>query len=135
MGWHVVWVGMLIGALGLGLGFAYITQGLAQWQTMIFTATAFMQVFHALAVRSTYESLFTIGVFSNRMMWVVIGIITVLQLAALYTPLATFLGLTALSLVDLLICVALGLVVFVAVELEKLVMRTGRRREAALAQG
>jgi Ca2+-transporting ATPase len=123
MGIHVIWVGLLIGLLGLGVGFVYIINDQPQWQTMIFTATAFMQVFHALVTRSSYESLFRIGVFSNRVMWYIIGVVVVLQLIALYTPLANFLGLQALGLVDLLVCIALGSVIFIAVEIEKYIVR------------
>jgi P-type Ca2+ transporter type 2C len=126
MGTHVIWVGLLIGAIGLGIGFIYKIAGLEQWQTMIFTTTAFMQIFHALVTRSSYESLFRIGVFSNRLMWYIIAVIVALQIAAVYTPLADFLGLTSLSLGDFLLCVGLGSVIFIAVEIEKWVLRRGK---------
>ena len=126
MGWQTAWVGIAIGLLTLGVGFWYYREGLAQWQAMMFTSLAFLQVFQALATRSNTESLFTIGVFSNRVMWAVIALVVGLQLVALYTPLGVFLGLQPLSALDLLVCVGLGLALFIAVELEKLVIR-GRR--------
>jgi Ca2+-transporting ATPase len=134
MGWQVSWVGIVIGVLTLGVGFWYYTQGYAQWQAVMFTTLAFLQVFQALATRSNTESLFTIGVFSNRVMWGVIALVVGLQLVALYTPLGAFLGLLPLTAVDLLVCVGLGLALFVAVEVEKLFLRgrtAGSRRLAA----
>jgi Ca2+-transporting ATPase len=136
MGWQVTWVGMAIGVLTLGVGFWYYNQSNAQWQSMMFTALAFLQLFQALATRSNTESLFTIGIFSNRVMWGVIGLVVSLQLAALYTPLGLFLGLTPLTMGDLLICVTIGLALFIAVEIEKLFLRSrasGSRRSALQA--
>jgi Ca2+-transporting ATPase len=124
MGWQVTWVGLAIGVLTLGVGFWYYSQGLAQWQAMMFTTLAFAQIFQALATRSNTESLFTIGVFSNRVMWGVIALVVTLQLVALYTPLGIFLGLQPLTAADLGICLAIGALLFAAVEVEKLVQRS-----------
>jgi Ca2+-transporting ATPase len=123
MGWQVGWVGVAIGVLTLGVGFWYYAQGAAQWQAMMFTTLAFLQVFQALATRSNSESLFTIGVFSNRLMWAAITVVVGLQLAALYTPLGAFLGLRPLAAADLLLAVGVGAALFAAVEAEKLVLR------------
>jgi len=134
MGWQVTWVGLAIGVLTLGVGFWYYIQGYAQWQAVMFTALAVLQVFQALATRSNTESLFTIGVFSNRVMWAVIALVMGLQPVALYTPLGVFLGLLPLTAIDLLVCVGLGLTLFAAVEVEKLLLRgrvAGSRRLAA----
>jgi Ca2+-transporting ATPase len=123
MGVQTAWVGVAIGVLTLSVGFWYYREGLIQWQAMMFTTLAFLQVFQALVTRSNTESLWSIGVFSNRVMWGVIGVVVGLQLVALYTPLGVFLGLQPLTVPDLLLCVGLGLVLFAAVELEKLVLR------------
>jgi Ca2+-transporting ATPase len=123
MGWHVVWAGLYTGIVGLGVGFVYIQSGLEQWQTMIFTTVAFLQIFHALAIRSNTESLFSIGLFSNRLMTGIVALVVSLQLLALYTPLNIFLGLQPLSLIDLLISIGLGATLLVAVEFEKFLLR------------
>lgn len=123
MGWQVAWTGIVIGALTLAVGFWYYTSGLPQWQTMMFTTLALLQVFQALATRSSTESLFTIGVFTNRLMWGIIAVVVGLQLVALYTPLGFFLGLQPLTLADLGIAAAIGLLLFVLVELEKVLLR------------
>ncbi|MFV9504604.1 MAG: cation-translocating P-type ATPase [Oscillochloridaceae bacterium umkhey_bin13] len=123
MAWQTLWVGLAIGILTLIVGFGYYAQGLAQWQTMMVTSLVFLQVFQALATRSNTASLFQIGVFSNRVMWGIIALVVGLQIAALYTPLGLFLGTQALSPVDVLICVGIGVLLFMSIELEKLIMR------------
>ncbi|MEM8531623.1 MAG: cation-translocating P-type ATPase [Chloroflexota bacterium] len=135
VGLQVAWTGMLIGAIALGVGFWYYTAGLPQWQTMMFTTLAFLQIFQALATRSNTESLFTIGVFSNRPMVGIVALVTILQLATLYTPLSIFLGVQALSLGEVLICVGLGSVLLVAIELEKAIIRWRAMERSVLVQG
>ncbi|HEX2909894.1 MAG TPA: cation-translocating P-type ATPase [Chloroflexia bacterium] len=127
MGLHVSWVGLFIALAAGVIGFIYYQSGSTYWQSMIFTTVAFLQVFQALATRSTYNSLFSIGIFTNRFMWGIIGLVSLLQLLALYTPLRIFLGLAALPLSDLLVCIGVGASLFGAVELEKIILR-GRNR-------
>lgn len=131
VGRQVIWVGALIGIIGIGVGLWYYLQGLPQWQTMIFTTTAFMQIFQALATRSSHESLFSIGVLSNRLMIGVIALVSALQVAVLYIPAlqASFLRVVPLSPRDFLVCIGLGSIILIAVECEKLVMRRRRRVE------
>lgn len=129
MGREVIWVGIWLTIVSLGVGFWYYTQGRVEWQTMIFTTLAFLQVFQALASRSNEESLFKIGIFSNQVMVAIIALVVSLQLAALYLPvLPTFLGVVPLPLNDLLISIGLGSTVLVAIELEKLLRQQRQRR-------
>ncbi|MBI5943162.1 MAG: cation-translocating P-type ATPase [Chloroflexi bacterium] len=122
-GTQVIWVGALIGALALGLGSWYYFTGREQWQTMVFTFLAFAQVFQALASRSAKDSIFKLGVMSNPLLAGMSALVAGLQLAVIYIPfLAEFFGVKALSLCDLSIAVAGGVVVFVAMEVEKRVI-------------
>ena len=135
MGIQAAWVGALIGVLALVVGGVYYFQGLPQWQTMIFMTLAVLQIFQALATRSNTESLFAIGVFSNRVMWGAIAGVVALQFAAVYVPpLSTaFLRTVPLTAQDLGITVAAGLILFAAIELEKWIIR--RMRSARLQPG
>ncbi|WP_102128018.1 cation-translocating P-type ATPase [Deinococcus planocerae] len=135
MGWHVVWVGAYITVVALGVGFWYYRQDLPQWQTMIFTTLAFLQVFQALAIRSNTEPVWRIGLFSNRLLVGLTLLVVGLQLAVLYVPLlqATFLRLVPLSAADLLIAAGLGFTLLVAVEIEKWLARRRRRGRPAPA--
>ncbi len=124
MGIRTIWVGGLIAILGLGVGFWYYQAGLAQWQTMIFTAMTFLQVFQVLATRSHRESLLRVGIFSNRLMWLCIGVIMALHLTLLSVPLLrSILHLVPLTAIDLALCFGVGALLFVAIESTKWVER------------
>jgi Ca2+-transporting ATPase len=114
-------VGLLIGALGLGIGGWYYFGDHPEWQTMIFSSLAFAQVGQALASRSDRESLLTLGLASNPLMLGMAALVTLLQLAVLYIPpVASFFSVVPLSLPDLLVALGAGLVVLVALESAKL---------------
>lgn len=119
-GIQTIWVGALIGVLALGLGSWYYFTGHPEWQTMIFTSLAFMQVFQALASRSNKDSLFKMGLLSNPLLAGMALLVVVLQLMVLYIPmLANFFNVIPLSGYDLMTAASMGLVVFIVMELEK----------------
>ncbi|RPH55521.1 MAG: HAD family hydrolase, partial [Chloroflexi bacterium] len=119
-GTQTIWVGALIGAIGLGLGAWYYFAGRAEWQTMIFTSLAFAQVGQALASRSNKESLFALGLASNPLLLGMSALVLGLQLAVIYIPpVAAFFSVVPLGLADLGICVLAGLLVLAAIEIEK----------------
>jgi Ca2+-transporting ATPase len=120
MGRHVVWVGLLMGILSLGIGFWYWRTNDLNWQTMIFTTLTFSQMAHILAIRSERQSLFRIGLFSNKALLAAVGLTVILQLALLYvSELRVVFRTTALSPVDLATTAGFAAVIFCAVELEK----------------
>ncbi len=119
LGVQAVWIGTVIGVLSLGVGIWYHEADRIEFQTMMFTSLAFLQIFQALATRSDTESLFRLGLRSNMVMTGTVAGVAALQLLALYTPLREFLGLERLGAVDLAICIGLGVVLFVLVELDK----------------
>ena len=86
LGYHIVWVGTLIGGLSIFTQWWALSQGSANWQTMVFTVLTFAQLFHVMAIRSDRESLFTIGLTSNMPMLGAVGLGAVLQLAVIYVP-------------------------------------------------
>jgi Ca2+-transporting ATPase len=131
LSWQVGGIGIFIGLVGLAIGFLYYREGLAYWQSMLFNTAAFLQIFQALATRSSTESLFRIGVFSNRWIWPIIGLVSLGQVLAIYSPLATFFGLKPLPLFDLGLSIALGSSLLLVVELEKLALRHRRARKEA----
>lgn len=125
LGRRTMWIGTLIGVLALGVGFAYHAADQPQWQTMMFTSLAFLQVFQALATRSSTETLMKLGVRSNPVLLGIVGLVSALQIVALVTPVRTFLGLEPLRLIDFGLCVGLGLGLFAIIEAAK-VVRSGR---------
>jgi Ca2+-transporting ATPase len=119
----------VIGAVTLGVGFAYYALDLPEWQTMMFTTLAFMQVGQAFATRSNTESLRRIGWSTNRVMLGVAALVVGLQLLTIYSPLREFLDLDTLDVFDVAICAALGVALLVLVEAVKWVQR--RRAQPA----
>ncbi len=132
MGLHVIWVGLLMAVVTLGAGFYFWTPGdESSWhqaQTMIFTIIVFLQLGHAMAIRSTTTSTFQLGFLSNPALLGAVGLMVLLQTAVVYVPaLQTFFGTTSMPPSHFLLCLALGSSVFWAVEIEKWVARrTGR---------
>jgi P-type Ca2+ transporter type 2C len=85
LGWHVLWVGLLMGLVSLGLGFWAWSTGQANWQTMLFTTLTLSQMGHALAVRSRRDSLFHRPVVQQAPVGAVL-LTFLLQLAVVYLP-------------------------------------------------
>jgi Ca2+-transporting ATPase len=119
-GVQTIWVGVMIGALALGLGSWYYFTGRPEWQTMIFTSLAFMQVFQALASRSSKDSLFKLGLLSNPLLAGMALLVVALQMMVMYIPaLAHFFEVLPLSGCDLSIAAGAGVLVFLVMEVEK----------------
>ena len=119
-GRQTAWIGLLMGALGLGAGAWYYFGGRENWQTFVFTVLAFAQVGQALAARSTHTSLFRLGLRSNPVLLALVGVVAGLQLLVIYVPaLQDFFSTAALNLVDLLLAAGAGVLVFAVIELTK----------------
>ncbi len=128
---HLVWVGLLMGAVSLVVQAAAIRLGGTHWQTMVFTVLCFSQMGHVLAIRSDRDSFFSQGLMSNRPLVGAVALTVVLQLATIYVPfLQPVFKTQALSPGELAAALAASTVVFWAVELEKLIKR-GRDARAA----
>ncbi|MBK7975200.1 MAG: cation-translocating P-type ATPase [Deltaproteobacteria bacterium] len=124
LGWHAAWVGTLMTATCLGIGYFTWRAGDEHWQTMIFTTLALSQMAHVLAIRSERDSLFQQGLFSNP--WALGAVLLTVALQAIVvfvTPLQRVFHTVALAPVDLGWCVGLASVIFVGVEIEKWVKR------------
>ena len=120
LGWHIVWVGLLIGANTLGVGYWYWSHAEPQWQTMVFLTMTLTQMAHVLAIRSERDSLFRIGLRSNKPLLMAVLLTIGLQLAVVYLPFLQGLFATVtLSAGDLILSIALSSLVFWAVEIEK----------------
>ena len=146
MALQILWIGGLMAFLSLAVGYAewgshaetLAVQPVAReahgdvtaetWQTMLFTTMVMAQLFLAFAVRSARRSVFRIGVFSNRPLVAAFAGTLVLQLLVIYVPLLqAFFKTTPLSAVQLGVCMGVAALIFVAVELAKLVPRRSRQ--------
>ena len=121
LGSQIIWMGIV----SLGVGMIYwLNDPNGPWQTMIFTTLVLAQMGNALATRSSRDSLFRIGLFSNRLMVGAVMLGFVLQLLLIYVPVfQTIFKTQPLSIQDFFICLIASAVVFVVLELSKLVKR------------
>jgi len=122
----IIWIGLLMGGVSIFTqAWAYHT-GHAHWQTMVFTVLTLSQMGNVLAVRSERASFFQLGVWTNRPMVGAVLLTFLLQMATIYVPaLNPIFKTEPLDVEELVICLALSTVVFVAVEIEKWLIRGG----------
>jgi Ca2+-transporting ATPase len=124
---HMVWVGLLIGALTLLAQAVAIAAGSPHWRTMAFTVLTLSQLAHVLAIRSERESLFSQGIGSNLPLLGAVAFTFALQMAAIYVPfMNAALNTEPLTPAELAFSLALAAVVFFAVEAEKWLVRRGK---------
>ena len=125
-GLHMFWVGILMAGITLSLQAWAIRNGL-HWQTIVFNVLCLSQMGHVLAIRSEKQSLFSIGIFSNKPMIGAVIIVLLLQFIITYTPaLQPIFKTEALTLSEFLITGAAASIVFFAVEIEKAIFRKRR---------
>lgn len=96
-------------------------------RTMGFTILVFAQMLNALCSRSHDQSVF-VGLFANKWLWAAIALSTLLQVVVIYVPfLNTAFGTMPLSAGAWAECLGLAMVVLVASELRKCVLRALRK--------
>jgi Ca2+-transporting ATPase len=124
LGVHALLVGLFMAMLVLGIQTWGMRSNIVEWQTMVFTALCFTQLYHVMAIRSERESFFTQGLFSNPYLLVAVAISFILQMAIIYVPALNLIFKTQpLSAFQLFLCIAVSSLIFFAVEMEKCVRR------------
>lgn len=124
----IVVFGIVLSLLALVSGFGLWRSGDEGWQTALFTTLVFAQLAMALAVRSEEESLFRIGLLSNKPMLLAVVVTIALQLVLVYWPPAQIVfKTTPLTAFDLGLSAVLALAVLVIVESWKAIVRSRRR--------
>jgi P-type Ca2+ transporter type 2C len=127
MGRDLVWIGLLLAGVSLGMGYWVWKSGHETWQTMIFTTVTLSQMGNALALRSDRQSLFQMGLGSNKLLLGSVLLTIVLQLGVIYIPaLQVIFNTRPLGPEDLAISLGLSLVVFIGVEIAKWIRRRAR---------
>lgn len=128
VGRDIIWVGLLMGVVFLLLGYKYWSTAQASWQTMVFVTLAFSRMSLALGMRSNLDSLFNIGLGSNKPILGAVALTFILQLAVVYIPwLRSLFQTQPLSTRDLVVSLAISTVGFWAIEIEKWVIRRWRK--------
>jgi len=126
--YRMVFVGMIMMVGTLAVFKLYGPEvNLLYAQTMAFTTLMMFQMFNVLNCRTDDESLFSVGMFSNKYLIGAIIISVLLQVAVIYTPLSFFFKTVPLSLMDWGYAVLVSSSVFVFVEVFKLARRVVRK--------
>ena len=91
--------------------------------TMTFTCFVLFDMFNALACRHSTKSIFKIGLFSNTMFNLAVGLSLVAQVCVIYVPVLQHVFKTEnLSAFDLLLLTCLGSTVFIVDEIRKFIV-------------
>ncbi len=122
-GFFIIKFGLLIGIAILLFQYFAIENNMP-WQTMVFTALLIGRMGVVLAVRSEKDTLFNIGLFTNKPLLGAIVLTFLLQMAVVYVPfLNPIFNTEPLTLYELLLTLILSSVVFLAIEIEKIIKR------------
>ncbi len=120
LGTDVIWVGLLMGFVCLFTQAFALKTGTGHWQTMVFNVLCLSQMGNVLALRSETESLFKLGLLSNKFLLGAVVLTFGLQMATIYLPVLNPIFKTEpLSLPELLFTLLLSSVVFFSVEAKK----------------
>lgn len=121
--WHIILVAVLFLAAVFGV-FSYAIQrgySLALAQTMAMNTLVVLEIFHLFFIRNLHGSSLTLdAVRGTRIIWTVVLVIVVAQLAMTYlVPLQAILGTEAVPLKEGLLILCIGAVFFMLIEVEK----------------
>jgi Ca2+-transporting ATPase len=124
LGFHIVWVGLSMAGITLGVQAWALANENTHWQTMVFTVLSLSQLAHVLAIKRDKSLIAESGFFNNMSLILAILFTFMLQLVVIYLPLANRVLKTApLTIFELLVCIACAVLLFHAVELEKLIKK------------
>jgi Ca2+-transporting ATPase len=131
LGTYMIRIGLILSIIAIGLmiwayQYCEVTYGKNdnRWMTMVFTTLCLAQMGHAMAIRSSTRLTIEINPWSNPYVLASVVLTTILQLMLIYVPaLRNFFGTHYLNLTELGICVGLSVLMFIWIELEKLVYR------------
>lgn len=121
-GWAVIWGGLLMGLLTLGIGLEFLRAGDPRWQTVVFVGLAFAQFGGVYSLRTRGPA--WRNVLRNRSLAGAVGLGIVLQLGVVYLPsLQGIFRTLPLDPPTLGVTFLPGMVALGAMELEKAVRR------------
>ncbi len=116
--------GLLLGLVAFLSGFGYWRMQRFEWQTIVFVIVVFSQLGMAVGCRSELQSVFKLGLFSNRSMIYAVAATAVLQLIVVYVPFAQrIFGSKPLGAGSLIVSLAVSSIPFLGLELGKWLLR------------
>ncbi|MES1189451.1 MAG: calcium-translocating P-type ATPase, PMCA-type [Steroidobacter sp.] len=134
LGIKILWTGLFMAGLILAAQAWALSIDSGHWRTLVFTTLCFSQLAYVLAIRSEHQSLFALGLWSNRPLLATVVFTVGLQFALIYLPvLQPIFKTTPLPRAELAVALAIPLLVIVAVEIEKKILQI--RSVAKLPRG
>lgn len=124
---RIAYVSLMIGVVCILLVYDLMEKGFspALIQTTVMNAIVFAEMFHLFNCRSETGPAISKDFFANKIAFLVSGLLVILQLAITYLPLSNIVfGTVPMEAADWVMPIAIGLLVFVVVELEKGITRT-----------
>lgn len=134
MGMYMVRIGIVLAIISISLmvwahGYTTThtfgdTYSPKRWETMVFTTLCLAQMGHAIAIRSNTQLTIELNPMTNLYVWGSVIMTTVLQLVLIYVePFRNFFGTHLITPTELAVCFGFSALMFVWIELEKLVIR------------
>jgi Ca2+-transporting ATPase len=103
---------------------------LKEARTQLLTAMILMELANAISARSLKYTVFKVGVFKNKFLWVAILSSLALQLLVLYTPLQNVFYVGTPELIDWAYAIVFTIIVFGTLETSKYIASKRRERRA-----
>ncbi|PIN74584.1 calcium-translocating P-type ATPase, SERCA-type [Candidatus Woesearchaeota archaeon CG10_big_fil_rev_8_21_14_0_10_37_12] len=101
-----------------------LVDGLPKAMTIAFTTIVMFELFQAISCRSVHKSVFQVGLFANKWLWLAVFASVGLHLLILYVPaLQNLFGVVALTLVEWLWILGGAIIGFAYLELHKVFFR------------
>ncbi|HVJ67550.1 MAG TPA: cation-transporting P-type ATPase, partial [Caulifigura sp.] len=122
----IVWIGFLMGIVSVAAGETWnpTPEDEGRWRTMIFSVLTLAQLGNALALRSRTKTLWQIGITTNPLLLASVVVTCALQFAVVSVPFLQKIFKTVdLSMRDMILCPILGAVVFLVLEVRKVLFR------------
>ncbi len=125
---RITYIAAVITVLSLIIYGTYLNVDLAYARTMVFSFFVFAELFNSIAMRTEKESVFKVGIFSNKLLIVSILAGFALQFALIYVPFLDFIfRLEELKLEDLLLAIAASSLILIFEEIRKAIYRVRNR--------
>ncbi len=119
---RALFYGTIMATIVMTIYFLYLGQG-AKLRTMLFVSLIVTQWFSVQNCRSPEKSAFTLGIFKNKVIWVVYCIdVFLVAILFIVPPLTALFELVPLAPLEWILVVGLGLLVFIIEEIRKRVV-------------
>lgn len=124
---RIIYVSLMIAILGFAVDKLLINEGVSEAgvQTTLLNAIVFAQAFYMINCRELFKFSINKTILQNKVLWLSLLILIILQAAVIYLPPMHFiLGTTAITIRQLMLTFAIGITVFIIVEIEKFITRS-----------